>query len=280
MKSISTELAGHIAGEVMSLAICWRIARRDGVVLGFTTHDRPLVFDGVTYRPASGFMPSAIAASNAFSVDNLDVAGGLSSSAISEGDLRDGWFDFAGVEIFQVNWMDLSQGKLRLASGRLGEVDMTDHGFTAEIRGLTQFLQQPVGEVYSPECRTDLGDKRCKVNLAGITVTGAATAASGNRVFTDASRSEADGWFDYGLLTWISGVNAGMSVEVKSFTAGVFALFDAMPFPIAIGDAYSAHAGCDKRLATCKAKFANVLNFRGEPFVPGPDAMLDYPGIG
>ena len=106
------------------------------------------------------------------------------------------------------------------------------------------------------------------------------TAAASNRTFTDSARGEANGWFDYGLLTWNTGLNAGLSVEVKSFAGGVFMLFDAMPGVIAVGDRYSVHAGCDKRLATCKAKFANVLNFRGEPFVPGPDSMLDYPGIG
>lgn len=280
MKSISSGLADHIAGDVTSLATCWRIARRDGVVLGFTTHDRALVIDNVTYRAASGFSPSAIAASNAFSVDNLDVAGALSSSAITEVDLRDGWFDFAKIEIFQVNWEDLTQGKLDLVSGRLGEVSITDHRFTAEIRGLAQSLQQPVGEVYSPECRADLGDRRCKIDLAGFTLTGLVTAATSNRAFTDTDRSETDGWFDYGLLTWNTGANAGLSVEVKSFAGGVFTLFDAMPAAIDVGDRYSVHAGCDKRFATCKTKFANVLNFRGEPFVPGPDSMLDYPGIG
>jgi uncharacterized phage protein (TIGR02218 family) len=280
MKSTSSELAVHIASEVTTLATCWRIARRDGVVLGFTTHDRVLVIDYVTYRASTGFTPSTIAASNDMSVDNLDVAGVLSSSAISEADLRDGRFDFAAIEIFEVNWSDLSQGRLNLASGRLGEVTMSDGRFTAEIRGLTQALQQPVGEVYSAECRADLGDARCKVNLAAFTVTGAATAVASTRAFTDSTRLESDGWFDYGLLTWVTGSNAGLSVEVKSFASNTFALFDAMPNTIEVGDAYSARAGCDKRLATCKAKFANILNFRGEPFVPGPDSMLDYPGIG
>ena len=280
MKSISSELAEHITGEVTTLATCWRVARRDGVVLGFTTHNRPLFIDDVTYRASSGFNPSAVAGSNDLSVDNLDVAGALSSSAISEADLRNGRFDFAAIEIFQVNWADLTQGKLILATGRLGEVTMTDGRFTAEVRGLAQSLQQPVGEVYSAECKADLGDARCKVNLAGFTVTGTATSVASSRMFADSGRTEEDGWFDYGLLTWTTGANAGLSVEVKSFASGAFTLFDAVPGAIEVGDAYTVHAGCDKRVATCKAKFVNILNFRGEPFVPGPDSMLDYPGIG
>jgi uncharacterized phage protein (TIGR02218 family) len=280
MKAISSELAAHIGGEVTTLATCWRVARRDGVVLGFATHDRALVIDDVTYRGSSGFSPSAVASSNDLSVDNLDVAGALSSSAISEADLRDGRYDFAAIEIFQVNWADLSQGRLVLATGSLGEVSIDDNRFSAEIRGLAQGLQQPAGEAYSPDCRADLGDARCKVNLAGFTVAGAATAATSPRAFTDTARGESDGWFDYGLLTWVTGANAGLSVEVKSFAGGAFTLFDAMPAAIQAGDLYCVRAGCDKRFATCKVKFANVVNFRGEPFVPGPDSMLDYPGLG
>ena len=178
MKSISNDLADHIAGEVTTLATCWRVARRDGVVLGFTTHDQPLVVDDVTYHASSGFNPSAISTSNALSVDNLDVAGALTSSAISETDLREGWFDFAAIEIFQVDWTDLSLGKIHLTSGCLGDVSLTGNRFTAEIRGLSQALQQPIGAVYSPECRADLGDKRCKVNLAAFTVTGNVTSVT------------------------------------------------------------------------------------------------------
>jgi uncharacterized phage protein (TIGR02218 family) len=35
-------------------------------------------------------------------------------------------------------------------------------------------------------------------------------------------------------------------------------------------------AGCDKRIATCGTKFANVANFRGFPNIPGQDAVLRY----
>jgi len=38
-----------------------------------------------------------------------------------------------------------------------------------------------------------------------------------------------------------------------------------MGYPIEPGDAFAIHPGCDKRLTTCSDRFANVLNFRGEP---------------
>ena len=279
MRSISAGLKAHIGEEVTTLATCWLIKRRDGVALGFTTHDRPLAIDGVYYRAVAGFTPSAVESSNALDVDNLDVDGVLDSAALSRADLLNGCYDRASVVVFMVNWADLAQGKLILKTGTIGDVSARDQEFTAEVRGLTQALQADVGELFSPECRADLGDHRCKLNLRGFRVLGTVTSAADSESFADTARGEADGWFDYGTLAWLTGANAGRETEIKAFAGGSFTLVDAMPGPIAAGDRYRAQAGCDKRFATCTAKFANTLNFRGEPHVPGQDAVLDYPGL-
>jgi len=279
MKTLTPQLAGHIDETVTSLATCWRLARRDGVVLGFTTHDRTLTIDGLPYRAASGFTPTAIASSNALNVDNLEVEGVLSSAAISNADLRAGRFDFARIDIFMVNWAAPDDGKLSLRSGWLGEVTARDGRFSAEVRGLMQPLQQTIGAAFSPECRADLGDLDCRVALASFTVTGAVTATTSADSFSDSARTEPDGWFDYGLLTWLSEPNAGLEMEIKTQTGPLMTLFQAMPLAIQIGDGYNVTAGCDRRFATCKTKFANGINFRGEPFVPGRDALFAYPGL-
>jgi uncharacterized phage protein (TIGR02218 family) len=54
-------------------------------------------------------------------------------------------------------------------------------------------------------------------------------------------------------------------------------LFLPMGYAIRVGDLFRIHPGCDKRLDTCITRFANVLNFRGEPYVPGQDAIMSYP---
>ncbi|MEQ1790313.1 MAG: DUF2163 domain-containing protein, partial [Rickettsiales bacterium] len=60
MKNISTALATHIAGEVTTLATCWKLTRRDNVVFGFTDHDADILVSSVIYKAASGFTPSAV----------------------------------------------------------------------------------------------------------------------------------------------------------------------------------------------------------------------------
>ena len=89
----------------------------------------------------------------------------------------------------------------------------------------------------------------------------------------------ADGWFAGGVLTWESGANAGRSCEVRDWVeaSSRITLFLPQPFAIEVGDKFRAYPGCDKRLSTCTGRFANVLNFRGEPHLPGQDAMLSYP---
>ena len=88
-----------------------------------------------------------------------------------------------------------------------------------------------------------------------------------------------DSWFATGVLTWESGANAGRAIEVKSWTpaSGQIELLLPPGYPIAPGDAFRVFPGCDKRLDTCIDRFANVLNFRGEPYVPGADLLVSYP---
>jgi uncharacterized phage protein (TIGR02218 family) len=100
-----------------SIALCWRVDRRDGVTLGFTTHDRDLVLPGLTYQAAPGMLPSAISVSDGFDVDTLDVAGALTSVAITAEDLSAGRWDGARVRIFAVDWTAPGADPLPLARG-------------------------------------------------------------------------------------------------------------------------------------------------------------------
>ena len=122
MKTVSLALADHLGQETTTLITCWKLRCRDSTSFGFTSYDRDIVIDGLTYKAATGFTPSMIASSSNLAVDNLDVEGMLSDDAISETDIHAGKYDFAEIEIFQVNYVDLSQGKLNLRSGWLGQV--------------------------------------------------------------------------------------------------------------------------------------------------------------
>lgn len=177
--------------------------------------------------------------------------------------------------MFLVNYEVPEDGRLPLKHGWLGEVRMEGGVFVAEVRGISSKLQQTIGEIYTHTCRARLGDARCGADLEDFTVTGTITAVEGRHAFTDSAREEENGYFAYGSITFTSGANEGLSMEVREFVAGRFGLFLPMPKDVEVGDSYTVVAGCDKRFDTCVARFANALNFRGEPHVPGTDKILE-----
>lgn len=273
MKSVGASLLAHIQSEVTTLCTCWKVTRTDGQIFGFTDHSESLTISGVTYSASTGYTATAIKSSSALNVDNLDVQGALDSSTITEEDLLAGLWDFAAVEIFMVNYADTTMGSINLRTGNIGSVQTGRGIFVTELRGMMQRLQQSVGRLMMPACNADLGDSRCGINLGSFsngTASGSVDSVSSNRQFVDAGLAQATGWFDGGLVAWTSGLNSGLSMEVKTFTSGgTVVLFLPMPYTVAASDTFTITAGCDKSLATCRDKFSNVVNFRGFPHLPG-----------
>lgn len=194
MKSISTALNNHIGSEVTTLCMCWKIVRTDGVQFGFTTHDQDLTIDGLFYDSAHGYTSSAITTNSDLSVDNSDVEGILESDLITDEDLRNGLFNFASIYVFMVNWSDLTQGVLKLRRGWFGEVTVGQNGkFTTELRGLNQALSHNYVEVFTPECRADFCDARCKLNLADFERNATILSVANRRQFTVTALPESTG---------------------------------------------------------------------------------------
>jgi uncharacterized phage protein (TIGR02218 family) len=270
MKSLTSELIAHYALGTTTLTTCWRATLTNGTVVAATALDRDLVIGGVTYLSASGYSAKDVSSSLELNPDSLEIEGFLASPAITDADIHSGIWDYAAIEIFEVNYNDLTMGKNILRAGTLGEVKGGRSRFTAELRGLMQAFTKTIVGLTTKECTADLGDDRCKVNLASYTVTGTVEGVTNNRIIADSFRHEEAGWFTAAKLTFTSGANEGLSMEVKTFVEGLITLQQAMPFDIAEGDEYSVHVGCQKRFTEdCGTKFNNKINFRGFPNVPG-----------
>jgi uncharacterized phage protein (TIGR02218 family) len=215
-------------------------------------------------------------------VDSSELTGALNADTLNEVDLAAGRYDAAGVELWLVDWSEPSL-RVLLAKGRLGEVRRDGAVFTAEMQGLSEQLAADTGRLYTATCSADLGDGRCTVDLtaAGLRGSGTVSALTANSAFSATGLDTfADGWFTAGKLTFTSGSNDGLAVEVKLHRAAAavtLELWQAMPQPIAAGDTFVVTAGCDKRFATCHDRFNNVVNFRGFPHIPGNDFVVRYP---
>lgn len=278
MKSVPAALQTHYSGNATTLALLWKITRRDGRVYGFTDHDQPIPHGDLRYQPTSAFDASAVSTRAELNVDNLEVVGLLDAEGITTEDIEAGLWDGAAVRIVEVNWADLTMGENVIRVGELGNIQHRHGQYVAELRGLMQALQNNIGRVVSPSCDAKLGDARCGVDLdgsPGYRVTGTVTSVTNRRSFTASGLAQAADYFKSGDVTFTSGLNDGIRMEVKAHTTGgVIGLQLPMPFDIQVGDTFTIVPGCDNTKATCKTKFNNVVNFRGFSFVPGPDKTL------
>lgn len=287
MKTIPSALNTHFGSVLTTVAACWTITRADGTVYRHTSHDELLVIGGETFSPTNGTILTQFQQTVGLGVDTIEVLFELSASGIAEADIAAGLFDGATVDVFLVNWASIADGQAYLCQGWvLGNIEIRDNVAQAEVRGLAQHLGQNLVELYSPGCRAELGDSRCGVDFgsgSSYIEIGTVSAVTDRQIFVDSSRDEASDVFAFGLLTWTGGesnggLNTGFTMEVAGFNTSTktFTLFMKMPYDITVGDTYQVRWGCDKSSATCKTKFNNLVNFRGEPFVPGPDKLLDY----
>ncbi len=277
MKNLSPALQAHLQSGTTTLAWCWRVTRRDGRVLGFTDHDRDLIFDGTTFEAAAGLTASEIKDSVGLSVDNLSIESALSSAHLSDHDLAAGLYDDAKIEIWRVNWFSPEQ-RVVMRTGSIGEVRRSGHAFSAEIRGLAHYLQQPQGRLYQFTCDATLGDARCRVDLTSAAYRAVGTVAavlSLRQLTVSLPQSYADDWFARGLCRFTSGVNQLSAIEVKLHRASgsvvTIELWQPLADLPAVGDGLILTAGCDKHFSTCRDRFRNSSNFRGFPHMPGND---------
>jgi uncharacterized phage protein (TIGR02218 family) len=271
-----------MATGATTVCTCWSVTRTDGVVLGFTDHDRDLSFGGVSFRAASGMTARTLSQTNGLSVDNSEAMGALSSAAINEADLLAGRYDGADIQSWVVNWQDVTQ-RFQTFRGSFGEVVRSAGAFRAELRGLADRLNQVQGLSYQRNCTAVLGDGRCGFSLAtaGYAVELAIVAVEDGVYRVAKQPGMAEGWFDRGRAKIVSGAARGQVGLIKFDRDEALARRVELwvDFAVApqVGDVIRLEAGCDKLASTCRTKFGNFMNFRGFPHIPGADWMTSYP---
>lgn len=278
MRAVPAALQAHLDAGVTTVCRCWRLERRDGVVLGFTDHDAALTFDGVEHSAMSGLASTGDVARTGFGVGGLEVSGALSAATLDADDLAAGAYDFASVTLWLVNWADVAQ-RVVLRRGTLGEVRREDGAFQAEVRGPAEALETVRGRVFTHHCDADLGDGRCGFDLEGASVDVTVVAVDGALVTVSGLEEASAGDFSDGVARVTSGVASGLraSIAVHVVDGALVKLrLRTSYLPLAVGDGVRVSPGCDKRFATCADRFANAANFRGFPFLPGNDRAFAY----
>ncbi len=283
MANLDAGLQAHLDTGATTLCHAWAITRSDGLSFGFTDHDLPLEFDGIDFAADTGLSAAALAQSTGLSVDNSEAIGALSDAGLSEADIEAGRFDGAEISAWLVNWADPSQRQLQFR-GSIGEIRRANGAFTAELRGLTDALNRPLGRAYQKPCFAVLGDGRCQHLLTepAFVTTKEVETVSEARVLTFSDLSGYDAaWFTRGRLDVVSGNAAGLWGAIKEDRDNdgvrVITLWEPLRAPLAAGDQVKLTAGCDKRFETCRDKFNNLINFQGFPDLPSDEWIAAIP---
>ena len=281
MSAIPPEMQAQLERDCTTLCHCWRLERRDGKIFGFTDHDRALTVGGLICEPQSGFTQTEARASLGMAVDAVDIEGALTSDVLNADDIDAGLFDGAGVETLLVDWSDPARA-VPIRKAMIGRISRADGRFVAELESVAASLDRPNGRYLRRNCDARLGDARCGVDLSGGAFTGAGEVVALTAPATllaDGLSAFEPGWFAFGEIAFETGALAGrvMAVVEHAVAEGdVFLTLPADEASPAQGDRFTIRAGCDKRFATCKAKFSNPENFRGFPHLPGNDAAYAY----
>ena len=285
MRVLSPAFQAHLDTGTTTIATCWKVTLGNGTVLGFTDHDRPLVFDGVTFEPDSGLAGTEVKTTLGFGVSTQEVHGLLDSTRIKESDIRAGHWNNAEVVEYLVDWSDVATREV-LRTANIGRIQHGAKGFAAELRGLAHDMGQAGGRFYNPTCDAEIGDARCGLNLSDsrYTATGTVNATDGGvhvwpQALVTGAGNDTEGLFTGGKITFTSGASSGLSFDIgQHIGSGAdvhLVLVEPAPFDIAVGDTFAATVGCPKTAEACYRLFDNMVNFRGFNRMPGNDrAML------
>lgn len=259
--------------ELDTVATFWRIYRRDGAALAFTSHDRDLIFGGITHRAAPGMVPAAIRMTTELSNDSAEAQGALHHDSIRAEDLAAGLFDEAAIDIGAVDWETLDHHVLYC--GQIGRIEDGEGQFSAELQSAKSLLERDLVPRTSPTCRAEFCGRGCGLSSERFTTMRVVLALDldTNRVRIAGIAGE-----DYvdGHLRLLAGPQTGITFGIIEADAEWLTL----DRPLVAGTLPNARAilreGCDHTIATCAGRFANAINFRGEPFLPGNDLLSRY----
>jgi uncharacterized phage protein (TIGR02218 family) len=258
---------------------------RSGLVLCYTNIDvtfshggltflgNSILIDGLKYKAAVGL-----------EVDQQQITvSARSTDTIATGApflqaLRDGTFDGCEIERDRIFFSDrlggTAVGAVTLFKGRLGTVDeigRTSAKLTVNSDLVLLDIDMP-RNIYQPTCLHTLYDSGCALAKAAFGTGGTVGAGSNVSVI---NWSGASVNFQQGSITFTSGVNVGVTANVNAVAGGVSLV---LGYPLqsapAAGDTFIVYFGCDHTPGTCQAKFNNLSNFRGFPYVPPPQMAV------
>ncbi|MDO5686753.1 MAG: DUF2163 domain-containing protein [Neisseria sp.] len=284
MKTATQELIDLLHGsETFYMADLITITLKTGESLRYTDADAPVYWQGKTFEAHGAIVArGAVRVTTGLEVDSNDLTVAADASHRLQGlpfveAAVGGALDGALVLIeraFFADWTKPPTGTVVVFSGRVSDVSGSRHSVKITVKSDIELLNTKMPRnLYQPSCLRTVYDEGCGANKAAFTVAGSVTENNGTGTWLKSGLSQKSGWFDQGVLTFLSGKNIGLTRTVKAYANGQFWFALKLPYPPAVGDTFRVYPGCDKRQATCGGKFNNIVHFRGYPYIPAAETV-------
>lgn len=290
VKQLDAHMLALIEARNPTLAPCVLISRRDGFQLGFTSYDRDLRIDGLTYSARNGLSIPQLENKSETEVGNTNIEGLFEDDRITEIDLLGGRWNGATVRCFLVDYNRLpaSLSATPFQYIPLGGIYLIggvtiDSGqkFAAEIRGILSLLTKDNGDTANRGCRYEFGDSRCTKDLSSLTHTLTITQVFPNaplRFQVSSGGQGGDGYFNDGWVRFTSGEFSYLPKQsIKAYASNVIELWQPLPRLATIGTQLLVTAGCAKVFygdRSCTF-YSNTANYGGEKDLAGTDRLLN-----
>lgn len=271
-------IAAHVAGRAHTVCYLLQLDLRDGTTIALTDHDAAIAYDlgdGVqTFVPGVDISDVALVAG--FETSNFEASGPIDAT-FTRIQVLGGRYRNATARLALLEWSNLDHAMI--LRGTVGECRVEGARWVFEVRNAADAFNQSQGSVLSPYCRTWFGSPQCKVVRAAYAAT--VTAVPSLLTFKVDVVQPAN-FFAYGNAAFLTGELAGTDeAKILTFAAdGTVELFEPMFQQPEVGDTLNLYRGCSKMLKaddatipTCLS-YDNVINFRGEPEVPGGRAYM------
>ncbi len=280
MKTLPTGWpAALAAGMGTKLAMIVVITCANGLIKRFTDAPRDITLSGDTYLSGGGVNRTAMSFSEGLESSTFDLDAFLIDGFISKKDILAGIYRGALVEVSFVIFENTSLAPLPMMQGHIGESELLRLTSKQTVHSLSDLMTMAVARVTTPTCGYTLGETACGVNVAPFIVSATITSVVNDASFriNAALTSPTTGVFNYGKVTFTGGENSGLQGDISGVSVAGgstdITLWLPMGYTVAIGDTLDARPGCDNKLATCLSPYNNVINFGGQPYVPGIDKM-------
>lgn len=295
MRNISEDFKKYLSEDSTTLAYFMDIVCKNGEVIRINSTDLDVVTNEemrndiedekpYTYK-AGGYIPSDYTYSNDGSVQKVEITGLVEEGMFEYEKILNNYYEGAEIYIMIANYLDLSLGHVKLSRGTIGDFEVENTGkFYCEFRGFSQKMNNNTVEKYSLDCRATLFDSKCKVNEQNYTELSTVSSVVDRLTFRATSLNNDPEFYVGGRVIFTSGNAKQLYSQVRtatkiSDTVVEFELLKPISSTFSDGDSFNIRAGCDKKVTTCRDKFDNVENFRGEPHIPG-DNVFNIMGNG